>query len=132
MRKFTAAAIAALLIMPLLGGRGLADEHREHWHGDIGRFHEHDLGFWRSGHWFHGNHEGRFGWWWIVDGGWYFYPAPIYPYPSPYVPPAVAIPGNPYSAPPAYWYYCPNPPGYYPYVPSCPYPWQPVPAAPPG
>ena len=75
--------------------RGMAAERGEHWrgheverwgHGDIGRFHEGDLGRWRGGHWFHGDHFGRLGWWWIVDGAWYFYPAAVYPYPDPYVP----------------------------------------------
>lgn len=100
------------------------EEHREAWHGDIHRFREHDFDRWRGGAWFHGNHDGRFGWWWQVGPSWYFYPAPVYPYPDPYVPPAMAGP-----APAArYWYYCPNPQGYYPYVPQCFTPWQPVPA----
>ncbi|HUZ71675.1 MAG TPA: hypothetical protein VMU87_01710 [Stellaceae bacterium] len=65
---------------------------------------------------------GRLGWWWVVGPTWYFYPAPIYPYPypDPYVPPVVTAP------PAATWYYCSNPAGYYPYVPQCPVPWQPV------
>ena len=25
--------------------------------------------------------DGRFGWWWDVDGAWYFYEQPVYPYP---------------------------------------------------
>jgi hypothetical protein len=27
-------------------------------------------------------HDGRYGWWWDVDGAWYFYEEPIYPYPG--------------------------------------------------
>jgi hypothetical protein len=110
-------------------------ERHEPWGGDIHRFQQHDLERWRSGHWFHGLHEGRRGWWWIVGGLWYFYPTPFYPYPDPYQPPLVAPPPVPVPVPPppppAYWYYCPNPPGYYPYVPQCTVPWQRVPASAP-
>lgn len=90
------------------------------WRGDIGRFHEHDLGHWRSGHWFHGKGGARFGWWWIVGPYWYFYPAPVYPYPDPFVPPIAG------ALTPGYWYYCADPPGYYPYVPQCWVEWQAV------
>jgi hypothetical protein len=106
-----------------------ADDH--HWHGgDIHHFHDHDEGAWRGGRWFHGVHGERAGWWWIVGGDWYFYPAPVYPYPDPLVPPVVVAPAPAPNV--AYWYYCPNPAGYYPYVPSCPTPWQPVRATPPN
>jgi hypothetical protein len=94
-----------------------------HWHGDIYHFRDYDFGAWRGGHWFQGPHDGRGGWWWIVGGIWYYYPAPVYPYPDPYTPPGVtAIAG----APGAYVYYCGNPAGYYPYVPQCYAPWQAV------
>jgi len=79
---------------------------------------EHDG--WRAGHWFHGEHLGRLGWWWVVGDGWYFYPAPLYPYPDPYIPPAVV----PSSA--DHWYYCPSARAYYPYVTECPEGWKPV------
>lgn len=102
-------------------GRG----YGEHWRdGDIRRFHERDFDLWRGGRWYHGPYEGRLGWWWIVGGIWYFYPEPVYPYPDPYLPPAVAAP----PAPGAVYYYCPSPPGYYPYLPSCPSGWRMVPA----
>jgi hypothetical protein len=32
---------------------------------------------WDRGHWRHEWHNGRLGWWWDVDGAWYFYPQPI-------------------------------------------------------
>jgi hypothetical protein len=107
--------------------------HRvERWHeGDIARFREHDLDRWRGGRWLHAVHEGRLGWWWVVDGTWYFYPAPVYPYPDPYVPPVVAAP----ETPPATWYYCASQRQYYPYVSACPEGWRPVaanPAPPPN
>lgn len=109
-------------------GRG----HSERWRGDIGHFHQYDLGRWRGGRWYKGRHAGRIGWWWIVAGAWYFYPAPVYPYPDPYLPPLVTPPPTPAAAAPQYWYYCPAPAGYYPYVPQCSTDWQPVPATPPN
>lgn len=102
------------------------------WHGNIARFHEHDVGLWRSGHWVHGDHGGRFGWWWVVDGVWYWYPTPIYPYPDPYTPPMVIQTPVPQIASPQAqapsWYYCAQPEGYYPYVTECPSGWQTMPA----
>lgn len=44
-----------------------------------------DYPHWHEGRWFHGPHDGRMGWWWIAGDGWYFYSAPVYPYPDPYV-----------------------------------------------
>jgi hypothetical protein len=88
---------------------------------DIQRFREHDFDRWHDGRWFHGRHDGRLGWWWLVGPDWYFYPRPSYPYPDPYVPP--------YAAPGARaWYYCPPAQTYYPYIARCPVPWQLVPA----
>lgn len=115
-------------------GRGFHGD----FHGrDFHHFTPYELGLWRGGHWVHGWHDGRLAWWWTVGNGWYFYPAPIYPFPT-YVPPPVVVaqpPGvmapPPTGRPPAQsWYYCYNPPGYYPYVPACNGPWRPVPAAP--
>jgi hypothetical protein len=105
------------------------------WHGNIERFHEHDWQVWRGGSWHHGSHAGRVGWWWVVGGIWYFYPAPIYPYPNPWEPPAFELVTPPGSMPPPpptqYWYYCESAKGYYPYVPTCPGGWKQVPATPP-
>jgi hypothetical protein len=146
----TAAAVAAMmLLIATLAAPGMAAEWRGHWgggwhghevphwgHGDIARFHERDLDRWRAGHRVHGEHLGRLGWWWVVDGTWYFYPVPVYPYPDPYVPPAVvtqAPPPPPTQSPPQYWYYCPSAKGYYPYVAERPEGWmQVVPQTPPG
>ncbi|WP_148415788.1 hypothetical protein [Noviherbaspirillum massiliense] len=102
------------------------------WHGDIHRFHDRDLPFWRGGRWVHGRHGAHEGWWWVVGPTWYWYPAPVYPYPDPYLPPPAALitPPEP-AAQPQYWYYCVNPPGYYPYVPQCNGNWERVPATPP-
>ena len=86
---------------------------------DWGR-HGVDVDRWHGGHWFHGEHLGRAGWWWVVGDGWYFYPAPVYPYPDPYVPPAAV------SLSAGYWYYCGSANAYYPYVTQCPEGWKPV------
>lgn len=141
--------LTSLALALLVNATVYADERHEHhegWHGDIHRFHEHDINRWRGGHWLHGWHEGHYGWWWIVAGVGYSYPRPIYPYPDPYQPPVVivqqptqppvtAAPPNPpapqTAPPPQYWYHCDNPAGYYPYVPQCPGGWQKVPVSPP-
>ncbi|WP_151446468.1 hypothetical protein [Lacisediminimonas profundi] len=96
------------------------------WHGDIRRFPERDAHRWERGEWRHEHHAGRDGWWWIVAGLWYWYPAPVYPYPDPYIPPMVQAPPPPVTQ--AWWYYCRYPAGYYPYVQQCYVEWQPVPA----
>ncbi len=112
-----AAAIALGVAAP-----AFADPHDRDWHDrDIHRFHDRDFDRWRGGHWYHGWHDGRVGWWWLVGPSWYYYPRAVYPYPDPYVPP-YAAPGAPA------WYYCPPAQTYYPYVASCPVPWQVVPA----
>lgn len=133
---FTFTTIAALLA----AGSTVAAEHRPGhpaplWRGDIHHFHEHDWNLWRAGHWTHGRHDGRLGWWWVAGGLWYFYPSPVYPYPSPWEPPAVTIVSPPAgSAPPPpatdVWYFCAASNAYYPYVVSCPAGWKAVPATP--
>jgi hypothetical protein len=101
-------------------------------HGrDFGHFSRAERGVWRGGRWSHGWHDGRFAWWWVAGGGWYFYPAPLYPYPT-YVPPAIIVqqpPPVPNGLPPVqFWYFCDNAQGYYPYVAACNGPWREVPA----
>jgi len=125
------------LTVLLLGTPWAASADEPGWwrHGEIQRFHEEDLRLWRGGHWVHERHSGRLGWWWVVGPTWYWYPAPIYPYPDPYVPPLAPAP-PPRQVPAQYWYYCPSARGYYPYVPACPEAWlqvvpQPTPPQPP-
>lgn len=127
----------ALIVLPGLAPFAPAEAGprppRAGWRGDIRRFHEHDLQVWRRGRWHYGRHAGRAGWWWIVGGLWYWYPARVYPYPDPYTPPIViqtAPSVQPQPQTPT-WYYCDNPAGYYPYVPECPSGWKAVPAYPP-
>lgn len=101
----------------------------------------HDV--WRGGFWRHEAHGGRWGWWWVVDGLWYLYDRPIYPYPAvvstvivPAAPPTVVYPPA-YNPPPVVvpttppvWYYCDYPAGYYPSVRSCATGFRPVPSSP--
>jgi hypothetical protein len=140
-RYLTLTCLLATLALPALAqerhhGRV---ERREHWRGDIRHFHDHDIGRWRTGRWVHGVHAGRRGWWWIVGPTWYWYPAPVYPFPNPYQPPLAVVPAEPAPLPPAtvmpqpppgYWYYCRDSGRYYPYVAQCRSPWERVPARP--
>jgi hypothetical protein len=137
-RTITAMMCCILVVLaPIASGadrdrrHAVRPEHRSpRWHGDIHRFRQHDLPRWRQGHWFHGVHRGRYGWWWIVPGLeiWYLYSVPVYPYPDPYIPPHIYTPTPP--PPPQYWYYCRSANSYYPYVSSCPEGWQKIPAGP--
>jgi len=122
-------------------GAHFASGGPQHWqhawgHGDIHYFGYHDRYYWNHGYWNHSWYGGRFGWWWIVSGVWFFYPVPAYPYPDPYVPSSFESPPPPpdvQDAPPApaaatdqFWYFCPASNAYYPYVPACPTGWQQV------
>jgi hypothetical protein len=86
-----------------------------------------DRAAWQHGEWRHTWHDGHYGWWWFVGNSWFFYPAPIYPYPL-YIGSLYYYDYyDQYGAPDYYWYYCEDPPGYYPYVQQCNGPWEPVP-----
>ena len=129
------------------GGQAGAASH-PHWNANnlhdhnVAHFNAQDRSTWQHGHWQHGKHHGRNGWWWNSGGAWFFYDQPVYPYPG-YVSDTYydddyyaddgygagyADPG--YGAEPGdggyYWYYCNNPAGYYPYVKSCRGPWRAV------
>jgi len=85
---------------------------------------------WSHGHWRHVWHNGHFGWWWYADNFWFFYPAPVYPYPA-YIGSVNYYDYNSeYGAPDYYWYYCSDPEGYYPYITNCNVAWEPVPPTP--
>ena len=128
MRKISTLLLTATFLSSISFQPILADDW--HGHGDFHGFHDHGFDHWRSGRWFNGFHDGRNGWWWIVDGIWYFYPAPVYPYPDPYTPPTVVVETTPIPAGAQVYYYCANPAGYYPQVPQCPVAWQRVISAP--
>jgi hypothetical protein len=98
---------------------------------NFSRFTPTERRLWTSGHWRQDWHNNMFGWWWVVGGLWYFYPAPIYPYPlyaSDYwwEEPAAPI------YPTGYWYYCSTSGAYYPHVQTCDVPWMPVTPTPAG
>ena len=102
-----------------------------HFYGDFGHFGPADQAMWQGGGWHHEFIDGRWGWWWVVDGLWYWYDAPIYPYPGvvsvttyapPPPPPAPrAVVERPVhiAAAPRFRYFCPDR-GYYPEVQTCP------------
>ena len=118
---------------------------------DFAHFTPRETALWRGGAWRREFHDGRLGWWFVVDDIWYFYDQPIYPYPT-FIPDVVYIPDAEYgyddddayadagdaSLPNGvfyangtyYYYYCPALQAYYPYVGTCPSPWQTVPATP--
>lgn len=102
---------------------------------DFVHFSPQDQAMWRGGGWRHEFHDGRWGWWWFVAGGWYFYDQPIYPYPA-YVSDVVyeepveqdqpveeVGPATPSQPTGQVYYYCPGV-GYYPQVPTCSVPFQ--------
>lgn len=107
---------------------------------DYRHFNRWEQSRWRHGHWHHGYHHGRYGWWWYLNGGWFFYANPIYPYPlylsdDAYYDDYYYDGGgdnynddyDDYSGQPAsdgYWYYCRDPRGYYPDVRTCRSDWQ--------
>jgi len=111
---------------------------------NVAHFSAQDRATWTGGHWSHGRHHGRDGWWWNAGDGWFFYDQPIYPYPryasdyyyeDDYGPDYGAAPNDEYAPVPngGYsWYYCNNPAGYYPYVQQCRGPWRPVQPTPPS
>lgn len=84
------------------------------WRGDM---HDFDLVRWQGGRWLRGDHGGRTGWWWIVGPDWYYFDAPVYPYPDLYTPLNQLI---------GWWYWCDPYQEYYPYVTYCPVPWESV------
>ncbi len=138
MKHIPAFLIALGLLLPAAARADWRDR------GDIREFHHHHHEIWERGRWLNGFHDGRMGWWWVVEGIWYYYPAgPVYPYPDPYTPPVVIqqppvvvqpppVQQAPLPAQPQVWYYCSNPAGYYPYVSQCSTAWQTVPATPSG
>lgn len=102
-------------------------------HGrDFHHFAPRERAHWRGGHWVQDWHGGRYAWWWIVDGYWYFYPEPMYPFAT-YIPPRSSSSGRrrlPAASPARAWYYCNDPRGYYPYVAPCNGVWTAVPSSP--
>lgn len=106
------------------GGGGQQAQGSATFHGkSFSQFSSSDHHKWRRGNWRHTSHDGKFGWWWYVDGFWFFYATPIYPYPT-YIGSTIFVDFGPNDY---YWYWCDDPPGYYPYVRYCYSGWIPVP-----
>ncbi len=60
-----------------LGERGYSFRGPGGGRRDIVTFNERERGIWIGGGWRHENHFGRFGYWWIVNGTWYYYDRPF-------------------------------------------------------
>jgi hypothetical protein len=98
--------------------------HGGGFHGNFAGLHN-GFGGDHGGHWYHGWHSGRYGWWLAGPGlAWTYYDYPgwgsypdydYYDYSQPYASQT--------------WYYCSDPAGYYPYVTQCNTGWQAVPAS---
>ena len=102
-------------------GRGL-----ERFRGQsLDHFSQADRARWSEGGWRHGWRHGHLGWWWVVDGSWFFYDQPSYPYPD-YVGSDEAYGDDSDDPWPYDSYYCQDPAGYYPTVQTCNVEWQPA------
>ncbi len=140
--------------------RSFVEAHKADFHThDVHAFSARELAAWRGGLWRNEWHYGRRGWWWEVDGVWYPYADPIFPYPLEVAPLVVydtpivdgpdltaeevvpdAADGQVVSAQPAGipplppapmgYYRCAQPDGYFPGVGACVAAWDLVPQAP--
>ena len=62
--------------------RDFVARHERDFHSRFVRdFSRRELAAWRRGLWRNEWHYGRRGWWWEVDGVWYDYEDPVWPYP---------------------------------------------------
>ena len=126
------------------GGHGFAGhgEHGRDFHHfgahDWHHMNDYDRRMWRGGSWVQESFNGMYGWWWMVGGMRYFYPQPIYPYPTVVAttmfegPGVAVVPVATAPVTPAQMtytpaqqqvrYYCPGV-GYAPQVQSCPGGW---------
>lgn len=144
------AVLGALVILVFSGVFISSDQaeawgHRRWWGPGPGWYHGGYWG-WNHGYWFHGAYSGYTGWWWVVGPAWYYYPAPVYPYPPTDGPPPGYIAQN-VPPPPAangevpagvkngtqkaFTYYCASTQSYFPNVKSCSEGWAVSPVKPP-
>src|SRR5262249_62311090 len=103
------------------GSRGSSHVSASHqfqgFHGhDYNHFTSAERHAWQHGNWHHGRHHGRFGWWFIADNFWYFYDAPIYPFPT-YV--SYYYDDNYYGGDDYFLDCCGDSGGYFPHVQRC-------------
>ena len=87
---------------------------RIHAPGPAVRFHGPGAG---PGYWYHGRHDGIWGWWWVAGASWLFYPQPVVVQPAPSEP--IVVQPAPQTNT-ENWYYCNSAQAYYPYAQSCP------------
>jgi hypothetical protein len=94
----------------------------------FGSFSPYEHQRWAGGHWHNEWHAGRMGWWWEVDGAWYLYNDPIYPFPD-YVADFVDEPAATAADQSGQlWYFCDASQTFFPYVNACPGGWRAMPA----
>jgi hypothetical protein len=161
-RAIPFAIIAAFLMAAFSPDQAEAWGRRRWWGPGpgVGWYHG-PWGGWHDGYWFHGVYGTYAGWWWVVGPTWYYYPAPVYPYPpldgpppgyivqnAPPPPMATApsasgdVTGPPSSSgampagvkngtQKAFIYYCASTKGYFPSVKSCAEGWAVSPVKPP-
>jgi hypothetical protein len=60
-----------------VGERGYSFRGADHGRRDVAMFNERERAVWYGGHWRHERHFGRLGYWWEVNGVWYFYDRPF-------------------------------------------------------
>ena len=60
-----------------LGERGFSFHGPDHGRRDIATFNERERAVWFGGHWLHERRFGRLGYWWEVNGAWYYYDRPL-------------------------------------------------------
>jgi hypothetical protein len=63
--------------MHAVGERGYSFHGPGHGRRELATFNERERAVWFGGHWRHEYHGGRLGYWWEVNGVWYFYDQPM-------------------------------------------------------
>jgi hypothetical protein len=60
-----------------VGERGYSFHGADHGRRDVAGFNERERAVWYGGRWRHERHFGRLGYWWEVNGVWYYYDQPF-------------------------------------------------------
>jgi hypothetical protein len=63
--------------MHAVGERGFSFRGGGPGRREVGAFSERERAVWYGGHWRHEMHGGRMGYWWEINGVWYFYDRPF-------------------------------------------------------
>jgi hypothetical protein len=64
-------------VVHAIGERGYSFRGDFHGRREVRSFSERERAVWLGGHWRHEMHGGRMGYWWEVNGAWYFYDRPF-------------------------------------------------------